>query len=63
MAYTRHGLAQVNLLLEKEDVFLLLHRFIAENYRPPYVYQVFDTVVDDVTGLQEEDVSLLNLCL
>lgn len=62
MAYTRRGLTQVNLLSEREDMFPLLHRFIAEHYRPHYVYRVFDTIVADVTGLQGEDMSLLSLC-
>ena len=60
MAYTRRGLAQVDLLAENVEQFPFLRRFNATNYRVPYPYRIPGTAATAVWGLQEDQVSRKN---
>ena len=57
VAYTRRGLAQVDLLAENAEQFPFLRRFNATNYRVPYPYRIPGTAATAVWGLQEDQVS------
>ena len=61
MAYTRRGLAQVDLLHDNADQIPFLRRFNVTNYRASYVYQVPGTAAAAASGIQEDQVSLKNL--
>ena len=56
VAYTRRGLAQVDLLTETGERFPYVRFFNAKNYRIPYPYRNPDTATDAVWGLQEDQV-------
>jgi len=56
VAYTRWGLAQVDLLTETGERFPYVRFFNAKNYRVPYPYRIPDTAADAVWGLQEDQV-------
>ena len=58
MAYTRRGLAQVDLLHENADQIPFLSRFNVTNYKTSYVYRNPRTAAAAVSGLQEDHVSL-----
>ena len=56
MAYTRRGLAQVDLQSEVGDRFPYLRFYNVKNYRTPYPYRNSDTAAEAVWGLREHQV-------